>query len=469
MTRDDSKGRGREFTRREVLDAAMKLGLAAGLTPALFGCSTSPSAPAPAAPSGSAPAPAPAAKPAGFDWQKYKGQSIRFFINKNANGETMLKSLPEFEQLTGIKVVAEALPEDQFRQKSVVELASGSGSVDGFMTLIGQDGLKFLKAGWYAPLDPFIKNPDLTDPKWNFPDFTKAALDTQSVQGTLVGMPIALDCEIMYANKELLEKKGLQAPKTLDELEDVAKRLTDKSKGIYGFASRGRRAAAVSMFCSFLWNMGGRWMKGDQPDLASPEAIEAFKFYGHLLRDYGPPGVQNFTFYEVTSAFMEGSVGLATDAASFFAFLEDPAKSKVVGKVTYHPFPKGPKGDNPILYGWGMSLAAQSKKKEPAWLFAQWAANQENAARQTRAGSGSARQSVWDDQSVVGKMNPTLLNAYKHALQNGNSEWVPPVVPVPEVRDIIGDVILTGIEGGDVKAAAEKANKLFVEAVKKAG
>lgn len=451
------------ISRREFVSGAVKLGVAVGVSSSLLSACGKP-APGPAGGGGAATA------TAGFDWKKYKGQSIRIFINKNANGEMLMKYLSEFQELTGIKVAAEALPEDQFRQKSVVELAAGTGSVDGFMTLEGQDGLKFLKSGWYAPLEPLIKNPDLTAPEWDFNDFTQASMDTQKVQGTIVGSPIALDAEILFMNKELAAAKGVQPPKTLDDLEKAAKALTDKASGKYGYVARGKRAAAVSMFCSFLYNMGGKWQNPDgSPALASPQSVEAFKFYGHLMKDYGPPGVANFGFPEVNSAFMEGNVGFATDAASFSAFYEDPAKSKVVGKVGYYPFPTGPGGDHPILYGWGVSVAQQSKKKEAMWLFAQWATNKQNAVRSVQSGAASARKSAWDNPEITSKMKPDLLAAYKHTVEVGNPNWVPLVIPVAEVRDIIGDVILTAIEGGDVKTAAEKANRLFVEAVQKSG
>src|SRR5262245_23926277 len=89
-----------------------------------------------------------------FDWKKYSGKQIRFLVNSHDwTNEVIRPAIPEFEQLTGIKVAWEIFPEDQFRQKLAVELVSGSGSVDGFMSLTSWDGLRFLKAGWYEPIE----------------------------------------------------------------------------------------------------------------------------------------------------------------------------------------------------------------------------------------------------------------------------------------------------------------------------
>jgi hypothetical protein len=64
---------------------------------------------------------------------------------------------------------------------------------------------------------------------------------------------------------------------------------------------------------------------------------------------------------------------------------------------------------------------------------------------------------VWKDAKAKAKMNPELAEALNQGLRVGNSNWNPPVVAVPEVRDAIGAAIVTSIQGGDVKAAVNKA------------
>jgi multiple sugar transport system substrate-binding protein len=69
-----------------------------------------------------------------FDWQAFKGTSIRVMANKNVSGETIQSQVPEFEKLTGIKVTYETFTEDQYRQKVLLELAAGTGAVDVIQT-----------------------------------------------------------------------------------------------------------------------------------------------------------------------------------------------------------------------------------------------------------------------------------------------------------------------------------------------
>jgi multiple sugar transport system substrate-binding protein len=102
-----------------------------------------------------------------FDWQIFKGTSIRVMANKNASGEAIQLNLPDFEKLTGIKVTYETFTEDQYRQKVLLELAAGTGAVDVIHTATAQEGLKFWKSGWYEPLNDYLRRGRLTDPNFD--------------------------------------------------------------------------------------------------------------------------------------------------------------------------------------------------------------------------------------------------------------------------------------------------------------
>lgn len=55
--------------------------------------------------------------------------------------------LSEFEELTGIDVTLESFPEDQFRQRVLLEAGSGADTLDGYMIEPGQTGAQYLGAG----------------------------------------------------------------------------------------------------------------------------------------------------------------------------------------------------------------------------------------------------------------------------------------------------------------------------------
>ena len=54
------------------------------------------------------------------------------------------------------------------------------------------------------------------------------------------------------------------------------------------------------------------------------------------------------------------------DGIGFAPPLEDPTKSRIVGKVGYGVMPAGPKAQHSGMFGDGMGVSASSKKKGPA-------------------------------------------------------------------------------------------------------
>src|SRR5215468_4920105 len=79
-----------------------------------------------------------------FNWQQAKGTQLRVVLNKHPWQAAIEPHLKDFETLTGIKLVTEVYPEDQFRAKVLVELTSGAGSIDVFMSMPAQEGLKYM-------------------------------------------------------------------------------------------------------------------------------------------------------------------------------------------------------------------------------------------------------------------------------------------------------------------------------------
>ena len=107
---------------------------------------------------------------AAVDWKQLQGTEIRFLMNKHPFTTFIEPKLAEFEKLTGIKVVMEVFPEDQYSNKRTIELNAGA-KLDGYMIMPGQDELYFWKAGWLQPLNAYIADPKLTEAEWDPKDF----------------------------------------------------------------------------------------------------------------------------------------------------------------------------------------------------------------------------------------------------------------------------------------------------------
>ena len=109
--------------------------------------------------------------------------------------------------------------------------------------------------------------------------------------------------------------------------------------------ARGLKNANVPVWTSFLLGYGVDPVdaKGNLTT-DSPEAIEAARLYQRLLTKSAPQGVSGFNWSECQSAFLQGKVGMWLDGVGFAPPLEDPDKSRIVGKVGYGVMPKRTEG-----------------------------------------------------------------------------------------------------------------------------
>ncbi|MGE5586988.1 MAG: ABC transporter substrate-binding protein [Clostridia bacterium] len=391
--------------------------------------------------------------------QPYKGTALRVVLANHPWADAIRPLIPEFEQATGIKVNVESYFEDQLTQKLTVEFASGTSTIDVFMQRPLQEAKQFHKNGWYTDLKQLIDDPKLTQADWDFADFFPAAVQAETVKGFVTGIPIVTEQEIIYYRKDLFERDGMKVPTTLAELEAAAKHFHNPSKGIFGIVSRGQRSPAVTQFSSYLYSFGGTFDKDGKAMLDTPEAIKAFTFYGDMLRKYGPPGVLNMSWPQALAIFAQGKAAMYTDASVFYSNLLDPAQSEVGDKVGFAVFPAGPAGARPYsIVSWGLSMSATSRHKEAAWEFIKWATSKETTLKTQSRQVPSARASAWETEEGIKNFPAQLVSVIAQSGKIGLPYDRPNVIAVGQARDIIGSVIVTAIEGGDVAAAAKKAN-----------
>jgi multiple sugar transport system substrate-binding protein len=405
------------------------------------------------------------AQAAQFNWQQFKGTQLRVLLNRHPYQAVMEPHLKKFEDLTGIKLNTEVYPEEQFRAKVLVELTAGASTIDVFMTMVNFDGLKNMRAGWLQPIDEFLKDPSLTAPDYNWNDFLDKTRDAMMTMGKIVGPPGGVENTSLMYRKDIFQKYNVKVPTTLDELEAAAKALngkpmTDDGQPGYGVSATGKRAGATAHFAGMLHAMGSTWIGPNrEPAFNSENGIKAFDMFGRLLRLYGPPGSENNSFYESSSIFSQGKAAMYLGANALWTMVEDPQRSKVLGKVGYALYPKGPTG-NPgsIVAVWGLGMAKASKNQKAAWLFMQWVTSYDQVFKfQTEKGFLGCRESVWSDPKGRAKVPVDLAESLMQGSKIGSPFMNPPVLAVAEVRDAIGAAIVTSIQGGDVRAAVDKA------------
>jgi multiple sugar transport system substrate-binding protein len=402
-----------------------------------------------------------------FNWKQAQGTEIRFLALRAWFTDHWKANLPEFEKLSGIKVVIEDYPEDPFRQKLAVEMSAKSKAVDVFSTGTMREGRQFINSGWYADLTPLVNDPAATSAQWDKNDFIEAVWKAHQFDGRQVAVPVQANVQILFYRKDLFDAAGLKPPKTLEELEAAAKKLHNPPS-VYGFVARGRKTQAPYTWSHWLYANGGSWLTPDgKPGISSPAAIAAAQQYVRLLRTYGEPGVTDSGPIEVQSHFLQGRAAMILDAVSWGGIFSDPQKSKVVGKWEGALAPRGPGGVTYELWAWSLGVSPFSEKKKAAWLFLQWATSKEIQKPLHMRSFPMPRKSLWMDPEWKSKVLPQYYEAAVTQVQNARPIGHPPCVASPEVTDIVGIAINNSLAGKDLKAEMEAAAKKMADVLDK--
>jgi multiple sugar transport system substrate-binding protein len=399
-----------------------------------------------------------------FNWQQFKGQTISISLTKGPRADNLQAHQKEFEELTGIKVLSEQMPEQQQRPKMVMELASGNPSFDVTHFSLHVSKRVIGTGKWLVDMRDFLKNPKLTAPDYDFKDFGAGAVAAiTQPDGRIDSVPIETDLWLVYYNKKLVP----QMPKTLDEMYQLAKKLTDPSKNQFGFVARGLKNANVPVWTSFLLGENQETISKDMKLLTdTPSAIWAGEYYKKILRECAPPGVVGFNWNECQTSFMQGNVAMWLDGVGFCPPLVDPKVSKIYDSVGMGLMPKGPKAQHCAMFNDGIGIPAKSKNKEAAWLYCQWASGKKMALNLVNMGGGaSPRLSTYADPALkppTQEWLSTLLESLKIARPG-----LPEIVPVTEFRDVIGIALTNMIQGADVATELKKATVDFAPVLAK--
>jgi multiple sugar transport system substrate-binding protein len=381
-------------------------------------------------------------------------KEIRVLLANHPYGDLLKAAIPEYEKATGVKVNVESLQESQLTTKLTTEFATSSSSADVFMTRPLQEGKMFYKNGWYEPLSSY-----------DFSDYPDSAMGVAKFGNKPYLVPLVTEWQVLYYRKDLLKKAGLSVPTNFDELEKAAKAL--KTADVAGFASRGKGAAAVTQLSSYIYNYGGKYLDKGVAVFDSKEALDATRFYGKLLANYGPAGVTSMSWENIMPVFQAGKIAMWTDASVFYGQIVDPTKSQVPAEnVGIANFPAGPKTNNPfIVVSWGMAVARQSKNKALALDFIKWATSKDLAKRGLIASIPMARNSAWADSEARSKANPELVASQSFAAKNGNPFDRPYMSAVGNARDLIGEVIIESINTAGASPKLEQLAKQKAQAV----
>jgi sorbitol/mannitol transport system substrate-binding protein len=269
------------------------------------------------------------------------------------------------------------LEENVLRQRVTTDIATKGGQFD-VLTIGTYEVPIWAKKNWLVPLDNLGTN-------YEVDDLLPAIRAGLSYEGKLYAAPFYGESSMIMYRKDLFEKAGLTMPEkpTWEFIIDAAKKLTDKSAGVYGMCLRGKAGWGENMaFITAMANsFGARWFDEKwNPQFDSPEWKETIDTYLKVMKDAGPPGAVSNGFNENLALFNSGKCAMWIDATVAAGFVTDPKESKVADKVAFALAPNKGLGKNANwLWAWSLAIPAGSKKVDAAEKFIGWATSKQYA------------------------------------------------------------------------------------------
>lgn len=194
--------------------------------------------------------------------------------------------------------------------------------------------------------------------------------------------------------------------------------------GVASRAASGHHASHA--FLLHLAPLGGRVFDDNwNPIVNNAEGVAAANALKTIV-DCGPKGATNFGFGEALGAFLNGDTAMFLDTTVVAGQINDPSKSKVVGKVGWALHPMGTRRGSQTG-GFGIGIPANAENKEAAFLLMQWLTSKKGDKLVALAGGNPSRFSTHADADVNAKF--PHMATFGEALQHADPDWRP-IIPV---------------------------------------
>ncbi len=408
----------------------------------------------------------------------YKGKTLVVNFPAHPHFDAVMKVLPKFTRETGIKVEVDQLQYLAMRQKQTLELTKPRGDYD-LLAYVVFSKADYVAADQIEPLARFFMNPKLADPNYDPEDLIDGYMQNIGVAGgkkgylpgptgALFGIPFGSETSVLGYRKDIFKKHNLKVPETYDELLETACKIKQLEPGMAGLTSRGASGHQTShAFLLHLAPLGGR-VYDDQwnPIINNAAGVKAGETLKKIL-ECGPEGGTSFGFAEMKNAFLQGKAAMFLDSTVVAGEVNNPEKSKIVGKVGWALHPKGVRRGSQTG-GFGIAIPRNAQNKEAAFLLMQWLTSKRVDKMIALEGGNPSRFSTHADPQVNAKF--PHMKIFGEALKHADPDWRPIIPTWGEVNKELGTTLSKAMTGQmSVKEALDEVARRAKAIQKKAG
>jgi multiple sugar transport system substrate-binding protein len=383
--------------------------------------------------------------------------TLRIFTGGQQRPDVMRKIADDYEKRTpGVKIEVEvggATSEQQQQYLNTV-LASKDSALDVILIDVIRPA-QWAAANWAEPLDSYLGSEKDAVMARYLPAYREANI----VNGKVIALPYFADAQFLYYRKDLLQKHGVNPPKTWAELKEGAEKImkAEGNANLSGFQTAG--APIEGTVCTYLvplWGAGGNLVdQSGKLSLGNEAAKRPFTLWAELKSaNVTPPNLAEIPTDRIRQNFQAGNLIYGMTWGYVWQRAENDADSQVKGKVGVVPLP-GFTADKAAtcIGGWQVAVSAFSKNKAEAVKLVRYLSSPEVSKAQAIAASHlPVFPDVYKDPDVL-KANPWFAEALP-VVQTARSRPVSPAYPrVSEVMRTNMNAFLAGSKTAEAALA----------------
>jgi multiple sugar transport system substrate-binding protein len=335
-------------------------------------------------------------------------KSLTIAVNAGVEGTALKMAANEWGVAHGVHIEVVELPYANLFEKEQLDLTSHTGAYD----VIMMDDPWFPRLVQGGNLAPLPHEPDS--------DFVTPTLDVAREPyrtGKFYALPYVGNSQLFFYRGDLFEKYKLAPPVRWEEVLTAAKKIGSAER-MFGYVMRAAPGnAVVADFMPLLWAFGGDVLDASgKPVCDSDAAIDALKFMLELGK-YSPPGYASFNADEVSAHLLESTAAMSINWPAWIAAMDDPAKSKVIGKIAFAPMPAERIPGVCELGTWLLAVPMGARHATDAFDFMFWATEPAQMKQAALRGNPPTRRSVFRSPDLVAKFRafPVQLTSLESA------------------------------------------------------
>lgn len=225
---------------------------------------------------------------------------------------------------------------------------------------------------------------DLSDSDLITKKFYKKSIEALSYNNKIYAIPRDISNLVVYYNKNLFDKNNLNYPNketTFSDFLELALKLTNKEKGIYGVSFE----EDPLFYLPYLMSEGGGILADDLKTniLTTPESIQGITFYSNLRNKYNvAPKRNENASATMAQMFLQGKIAMHISGR----WLVPKYRESAHFDWDITQFPKGTKGSIVPLDASGWAISSKSTKKNEAKLLIKYLSSKESLDKFSESG-----------------------------------------------------------------------------------